>query len=132
MFTWLVARVNKTLDTKNKRQYFIGVLDIAGFEIFEVGPLNRPRNWNETETKRFWNGFASAETKRIAGYGLWHRGRFVLAETKQRKKHFQNSLETVFKMFFFFQFCFSFISIVRTVLDYAKGGIEPRDGYLIS
>jgi len=36
MFTWLVARVNKTLDTKNKRQYFIGVLDIAGFEIFEV------------------------------------------------------------------------------------------------
>lgn len=37
MFGWLVARVNKTLDTKNKRQYFIGVLDIAGFEIFEVG-----------------------------------------------------------------------------------------------
>ena len=36
MFKWLVARVNKTLDTKNKRQYFIGVLDIAGFEIFEV------------------------------------------------------------------------------------------------
>ena len=36
MFTWLVARVNKTLETKNKRQYFIGVLDIAGFEIFEV------------------------------------------------------------------------------------------------
>ena len=36
MFKWLVARVNKTLDTKMKRQYFIGVLDIAGFEIFEV------------------------------------------------------------------------------------------------
>jgi len=36
MFAWLVARVNKTLDTKQKRQYFIGVLDIAGFEIFEV------------------------------------------------------------------------------------------------
>ena len=36
MFGWLCARVNKTLDTKNKRQYFIGVLDIAGFEIFEV------------------------------------------------------------------------------------------------
>jgi len=46
MFTWLVARVNKTLETKNKRQYFIGVLDIAGFEIFEViehftSPLKR-------------------------------------------------------------------------------------------
>ena len=36
MFKWLVARVNETLDTKNKRQFFIGVLDIAGFEIFEV------------------------------------------------------------------------------------------------
>ena len=36
MFNWLVKRVNKTLDTKNKRQFYIGVLDIAGFEIFEV------------------------------------------------------------------------------------------------
>lgn len=36
MFAWLVERVNKTLDTKVKRQFFIGVLDIAGFEIFEV------------------------------------------------------------------------------------------------
>ena len=36
MFNWLVARVNKTLDTKSKRQFFIGVLDIAGFEIFQV------------------------------------------------------------------------------------------------
>ncbi len=36
MFNALVARVNKTLDTKKPRQYFIGVLDIAGFEIFEV------------------------------------------------------------------------------------------------
>jgi len=40
MFGWLVMRVNKTLDTKNKRQYFIGVLDIAGFEIFEVFQRN--------------------------------------------------------------------------------------------
>ncbi len=37
IFEWLVARVNKTLDTKTmKRAYFIGVLDIAGFEIFDV------------------------------------------------------------------------------------------------
>lgn len=39
MFNWLVKRVNKTLDTKAKRNYYIGVLDIAGFEIFEVGNL---------------------------------------------------------------------------------------------
>ena len=36
MFKWLVIRINKTLDTKMQRQLFIGVLDIAGFEIFEV------------------------------------------------------------------------------------------------
>ncbi len=36
MFHWLVVGVNKTLDKKQPRQYFIGVLDIAGFEIFEV------------------------------------------------------------------------------------------------
>jgi len=36
MFTWLVKRVNTTLDTNAKRNYYIGVLDIAGFEIFDV------------------------------------------------------------------------------------------------
>ncbi|NXT39484.1 MYH7B protein, partial [Pelecanoides urinatrix] len=35
MFKWLVVRINKTLDTKLPRQFFIGVLDIAGFEIFD-------------------------------------------------------------------------------------------------
>ena len=36
MFWWIVQRVNKALDTKERRSYFIGVLDIAGFEIFDV------------------------------------------------------------------------------------------------
>ena len=44
MFEWLVKRVNATLDTKNKRQWFIGVLDIAGFEIFVVSFLNNIQN----------------------------------------------------------------------------------------
>ena len=35
-FQWLVDRVNETLDVKTKRQHYIGVLDIAGFEIFDV------------------------------------------------------------------------------------------------
>ncbi|XP_067833990.1 myosin-7-like, partial [Heptranchias perlo] len=35
MFNWMVVRINQTLETKLPRQYFIGVLDIAGFEIFD-------------------------------------------------------------------------------------------------
>ncbi|CAN9515320.1 unnamed protein product [Ophioblennius macclurei] len=35
MFKWLVGRINMSLYTALPRQYFIGVLDIAGFEIFE-------------------------------------------------------------------------------------------------
>jgi myosin heavy subunit len=44
MFDWLVKRVNETLDVKTKRQYFIGVLDIAGFEIFDVSSFLRINN----------------------------------------------------------------------------------------
>lgn len=36
MFNWMVTRINNSLETKQPRQYFIGVLDIAGFEIFDV------------------------------------------------------------------------------------------------
>lgn len=35
-FKFLVKKCNDTLDTKQKRVQFIGVLDIAGFEIFDV------------------------------------------------------------------------------------------------
>ncbi len=36
LFKWLVNRCNVTLSTKHKKAFFIGVLDIAGFEIFDV------------------------------------------------------------------------------------------------
>ena len=36
LFKWLVSKCNTTLSTKTKKAFFIGVLDIAGFEIFEV------------------------------------------------------------------------------------------------
>ncbi|KAG7244617.1 hypothetical protein INR49_029636, partial [Caranx melampygus] len=35
MFLWMVVRINEMLDTKQPRSFFIGVLDIAGFEIFD-------------------------------------------------------------------------------------------------
>lgn len=46
MFNWMVTRINATLETKQPRQYFIGVLDIAGFEIFDVSrePWGRESN----------------------------------------------------------------------------------------
>ena len=36
LFKWLVKKCNVTLETGLKRAFFIGVLDIAGFEIFDV------------------------------------------------------------------------------------------------
>merc|ERR1712159_840085 len=41
MFWWIVERVNKALDTKERRSYFIGVLDIAGFEIFDYNSFDQ-------------------------------------------------------------------------------------------
>jgi myosin heavy subunit len=56
MFDWLVKRVNKTLDTKNKRQYFIGVLDIAGFEIFDYNTLEQLCiNYTNERLQQFFN-----------------------------------------------------------------------------
>lgn len=43
MFRWLVMRINKALDkTKRQGASFIGILDIAGFEIFEVRRCQLP------------------------------------------------------------------------------------------
>lgn len=37
LFRWILTRVNKALDkTKRQGASFLGILDIAGFEIFEV------------------------------------------------------------------------------------------------
>uniref|UniRef100_A0A3Q2TYC2 Myosin-7 n=1 Tax=Fundulus heteroclitus TaxID=8078 RepID=A0A3Q2TYC2_FUNHE len=41
MFRWLVGRINLSLYTALPRQYFIGVLDIAGFEIFELNSFEQ-------------------------------------------------------------------------------------------
>ncbi|CAM9406846.1 unnamed protein product [Lampetra planeri] len=56
MFKWLVARVNKTLDTTKPRQYFIGVLDIAGFEIFEFNSFEQLCiNFTNEKLQQFFN-----------------------------------------------------------------------------
>ncbi|CAF3330941.1 unnamed protein product [Rotaria sp. Silwood1] len=56
MFCWLVERVNLTLDVKAKRQYFIGVLDIAGFEIFDYNGFEQLCiNYTNERLQQFFN-----------------------------------------------------------------------------
>uniref|UniRef100_A0A7N6BTJ5 Myosin heavy chain 6 n=1 Tax=Anabas testudineus TaxID=64144 RepID=A0A7N6BTJ5_ANATE len=56
MFLWMVMRINQSLDTKQPRQYFIGVLDIAGFEIFEFNTFEQLCiNFTNEKLQQFFN-----------------------------------------------------------------------------
>ncbi|NXR07035.1 MYH1B protein, partial [Semnornis frantzii] len=56
MFLWMVVRINQQLDTKQPRQYFIGALDIAGFEIFDFNSLEQLCiNFTNEKLQQFFN-----------------------------------------------------------------------------
>uniref|UniRef100_A0A7N8YBW5 Myosin heavy chain, fast skeletal muscle n=1 Tax=Mastacembelus armatus TaxID=205130 RepID=A0A7N8YBW5_9TELE len=56
MFLWMVIRINEMLDTKQPRQFFIGVLDIAGFEIFDFNSLEQLCiNFTNEKLQQFFN-----------------------------------------------------------------------------
>ncbi|KAM9791563.1 myosin-7-like isoform 2-T2 [Syngnathus typhle] len=56
MFLWMVIRINQSLDTKQPRQYFIGVLDIAGFEIFDFNTFEQLCiNFTNEKLQQFFN-----------------------------------------------------------------------------
>ncbi|KAH0626165.1 hypothetical protein JD844_000980 [Phrynosoma platyrhinos] len=56
MFSWMVMRINSTLETKLPRQYFIGVLDIAGFEIFDFNSFEQLCiNFTNEKLQQFFN-----------------------------------------------------------------------------
>ncbi|XP_056258001.1 myosin heavy chain, fast skeletal muscle-like isoform X4 [Seriola aureovittata] len=56
MFLWMVIRINEMLDTKQPRQFFIGVLDIAGFEIFDFNSMEQLCiNFTNEKLQQFFN-----------------------------------------------------------------------------
>ncbi|KAJ8367015.1 hypothetical protein AAFF_G00333890 [Aldrovandia affinis] len=56
MFLWMVIRINEMLDTKQPRNFFIGVLDIAGFEIFDYNSLEQLCiNFTNEKLQQFFN-----------------------------------------------------------------------------
>ncbi|KAI9535872.1 hypothetical protein NQZ68_039533, partial [Dissostichus eleginoides] len=56
MFLWMVIRINQMLDTKQPRQYYIGVLDIAGFEIFDYNSMEQLCiNFTNEKLQQFFN-----------------------------------------------------------------------------
>ncbi|XP_075220629.1 myosin heavy chain isoform X32 [Lycorma delicatula] len=56
LFKFLVKKCNETLDTKQKRQHFIGVLDIAGFEIFDYNGFEQLCiNFTNEKLQQFFN-----------------------------------------------------------------------------
>ncbi|XP_026348630.3 myosin-15 [Ursus arctos] len=56
MFKWLVARINRALDAKLSRQFFIGILDITGFEILDYNSLEQLCiNFTNEKLQQFFN-----------------------------------------------------------------------------
>jgi len=55
-FLWMVIRINESLDTKQQRNFYIGVLDIAGFEIFDFNTLEQLCiNFTNEKLQQFFN-----------------------------------------------------------------------------
>ncbi|XP_031417610.2 myosin heavy chain, fast skeletal muscle-like [Clupea harengus] len=56
MFLWMVIRINQMLDTKQSREFYIGVLDIAGFEIFDYNSMEQLCiNFTNEKLQQFFN-----------------------------------------------------------------------------
>jgi len=56
LFNWVAMKLNVTLETNLPRNYFVGVLDIAGFEIFEFNTFEQLCiNFTNEKLQQFFN-----------------------------------------------------------------------------
>jgi myosin heavy subunit len=56
LFNWLVNVVNRALTNDNPRATFIGILDIAGFEIFDLNSFEQLCiNYTNEKLQQFFN-----------------------------------------------------------------------------
>ncbi|XP_066265403.1 myosin-16-like [Branchiostoma lanceolatum] len=56
VFKFIVAKCNETLETDMERAFFVGVLDIAGFEIFELNSFEQLCiNYTNEKLQQFFN-----------------------------------------------------------------------------
>ncbi|VDO88332.1 unnamed protein product [Heligmosomoides polygyrus] len=74
MFKWLIGRCNKTLDAKQiERRFFIGVLDIAGFEIFDFNSF-----------EQLWINFVNERLQQFFNHHM-----FVLEQEEYKREGIQ-------------------------------------------
>ncbi|CAI4225176.1 unnamed protein product [Auanema sp. JU1783] len=74
MFKWIINRCNKTLDAKEiERRFFIGVLDIAGFEIFDFNSF-----------EQLWINFVNERLQQFFNHHM-----FVLEQEEYKREGIQ-------------------------------------------
>ncbi|CAJ0585954.1 unnamed protein product, partial [Mesorhabditis spiculigera] len=74
MFHWIIRRCNKTLDAKEiERKFFIGVLDIAGFEIFDLNSF-----------EQLWINFVNERLQQFFNHHM-----FVLEQEEYKREGIQ-------------------------------------------
>ncbi|OZC08600.1 hypothetical protein X798_04403 [Onchocerca flexuosa] len=88
MFRWIIDRCNKTLDqNKESRKYFIGVLDIAGFEIFDVQAFSfkeadKLHNEYLNSFEQLWINFVNERLQQFFNHHM-----FVLEQEEYKREN---------------------------------------------
>ncbi|MGH0149250.1 UNVERIFIED_CONTAM: hypothetical protein FKN15_055227 [Acipenser sinensis] len=108
LFLWMVVRINQMLDTKQARQFYIGVLDIAGFEIFDFNSLEQLCiNFTNEKLQQFFNHhmfvLEQEEYKKEGiiwefidfGSSIWHPPCRQAARAEEKHKVTRTSSESI-------------------------------------